>query len=337
MNKLPKGIRLDHGYIQVRIMNKGRIYCKNFGLDSSLGRELAQIHLAEKKKEILMGKFGVQQIPQKKFSEVADIYLALWSKEITPDGALKHVENSVYNTKIVIESEFKPFFKNYYFDEILPKDVDAWRTHRLKTVLGTTANRNQNILSSIFSHIEQWVKTETVKTFKLPSENPCQFVEKSSTRKRERLITQYEISKLKLAAKELGDENACDNISLAIKTCLSFNDLESLKFGDIVNLNRSKTGVAVNIPITVKHIPNWTNWRKRWLDICAKATLTDIEFRDLRKAGINILKDRGHDMKAVSQYAGHASEKTTESFYIKANSETLRVLAQDLEIIVDSL
>ena len=139
-----------------------------------------------------------------------------------------------------------------------------------------------------------------------------------------------------MAANDLGDINAWENIALAVKTCLSFNDLYKLKLGDTVNLNRSKTGVAVTIPILVTHQPNWKNWRKRFTAICARAGITDATTRDLRKSGGNLLVGK-HDPKLISQYMGHADQKTTEGIYLKMREEKMAPLAADLSNIVDSL
>src|SRR5579864_3157035 len=96
-NGLPKGIIVDHGYLQVRIHHGGKTYCKNFGKDCTMARELAMIHLAKKREEILLGKFGYTstKLPRKTFQEVADIYFGLWSKQLNSDGIKKHTERAI--------------------------------------------------------------------------------------------------------------------------------------------------------------------------------------------------------------------------------------------------
>lgn len=337
MKSLPRGIRVDHGYCQVRLFIDGRMYCKNFGKDSDFARELAMIHLAEKRKEILMGRCGItKELPELSFKEAANIYYDHWSKEVDPNGNPRHNVSSCYSVRNRLEVNIMPYFEKIKIHEIRPKDIESWRMARLRRVCGSTANREQTILGSIFSHLELWINGEKIKAFKLPSKNPCLDVEKSSLQKRERIVTSYEISKLKLAARELKDENGKDNIALAVKTCLSFKDLRTLKLGDIVNLNRSKTGTPVHVPITVMHNPDWTNWRGRWEAIRAKAGLLDVEWRDLRKAGGNLLLGK-HDLKLISLYMGHADQKTTESFYTRIQASQMQALAQDLSSIVDSL
>jgi integrase len=339
---MTRGIRIVRGYCVVRIMHKGKYYHKSFGRDSSLARELAQIHLAEKRKEILMGRFGVSsEPPVKRFAEAAPLYFSRWSEERTPEGQLKH--GSAKETERIINKSLISFFGRMFFHEVRPADVIRWREKRSISVSGTSVNREQAVLSSIFSHLIDWVQNEEIPAFKLPTEkqsgnvlNPCLSVEMAETVKRERIVTPYEISKLKLAARDLGDENARENICLAIKTCLSRKDLKKLKLGDTVDLRRTKTGVRVVVPITVLYQPDWSNWRKRWAAVVAKAGIGDIEFRDLRKAGGNLLLGK-HDLKLISQYMGHADQKTTEAAYTKLRAEKMGALAKDLSEIVDAL
>jgi integrase len=335
--ELPKGIRLDRGYVQIRIMNQGQLYIRNFGLDSPEARQLAEIHLAEKRKEILMGKFNIPiKLARPKFADVARICLSRWEAAKDASGAPLYALRSFQSMRSVVNNALIPYFGRMVYAEIQPKHVMAWRIHQIRQVDGTTVNRQQNVLSSLFARTEEWVKTEQIKAFAIPLENPCTHVDKAPTKKRDRLLSAYELSKLKYAARVVGDENTWDNIALAVKTCLSLNDLMKLKLGDVVNLQRSKTGVAVALPITVLHSPDWKNWRKRWDVIRTQAGLADIEFRDLRKAGGNLLVGK-HNIKLISLYMGHADQKTTEEFYTKARTDTLAPLAEELSRIVDSL
>ena len=337
MKPLSKGIKLDKGYIQVRVFHRGRQYTKNFGRDCPFARQLAEIHLAEKRKEILMSKAGIApELATKKFKEVANIFIHLWCSATDANGKSKRDPHAGEDMTNRVNNALIPFFGERTFHEIRPIDIQDWRDRRVKQVAGTTANREQNILSSIFSDINQWIKIEKIKPFKTPAENPCQGIERAPTAKRERVLTPYELSKLKLAATELGDMNAWENIALAVKTCLSFADLQTLKLGDTVDLNRSKTGVSVLIPIVVTHHPDWTNWRRRWTAIVKTSGIVDVEFRDLRKAGGNLLVGK-HDVKLISQYMGHADQKTTEGFYAKIQAENMKALANNLSQIVDSL
>ena len=341
MSKLPKGLRLDkHGavdYVQVRIFNNGEMYTKNFGPDSPTARQVAGIHLAEKRKEILMGKIGVSpELPRKRFKDVAAIFVKEWGKELDPNGKPCHSDDAAVGLANRLGSAILPTFGNAWYDEIRPIDVKAWRDKRTQTVTGTTANREQVILGSIFSSVEKWIKIEKIPAFKTPAENPCTGIEKAPLVKRERNLSEYEISKLLWAAKELGDDNGLENIVLALETCLSLKDLHRLHLGDTINLKRTKTGVDVLLPIVVLHQPSWVNWRKRFEAIRAKAGIKDVEFKDLRKSGGNLLVGL-HDVKLVSQYMGHADVQTTEGIYTKVQAEKMSPLAKTLKAKINAL
>lgn len=335
---LPKGVRLDRGYIQIRIFHDGEPYCKNFGLDCELARQLACIHLSEKRKEILMGKFGIDKpLERRRFADVAKLFATLWAKAKDPTGKLKHNEHAIRELGYILNGHLIPFFGKMWHDEISTAKVQRWREYRLNQgVQGTTINREQVVLSSIFSNTEKWIEAERIEPFQIPEKNPCKFVERAKIQKRSRVVSQYEASKLLNAARELGDEGGRNNIALALKTALSLSDLKTLKFGSTVNLNRSKTGVPVIIPITVLHVPDWKNWSNRWNKIRTNAGLLDVEFRDLRKAAINWLKGR-HQIKLVSLFAGHATQATTEGHYTKQQADEMAILANDLGGIVDAL
>lgn len=370
MKELPRGIRIDHGYVQVRIMHQGRSYFKNFGPDSILGRQLAEIHLSEKRKEILMGRFGVSpELPTRKFAEAAHLYIEKWALERDPDGNLVH--RGVDEARRILK-HLAAYFGNKAFHNIRPVDVQRWREHRLKFVVGTSVNREQAVLSSVFSHIARWVANEQIPAFKLPvfkmqgekgeeivSTNPCTSVEKAPSRKRKRVLTVYEAKKLKFAFIALGDEDGWEICKLALKSVLSLNDMRALELGQEIDIERAKTGVAVNIPLPYLVKLNWTNWRKRWVAALEMAGLAafdvkrttggrtykvlnvakspnHVQFRDLRKTGINWLKGR-HDLKLISEYAGHADIKTTEGSYTINQAAYLEPLARDISAQVDAI
>ncbi len=335
MRDLPKGLRLDHSYLQVRLMHKGQVYHKNFGLDSAFARELAIIHLAEKRKEILMGKFGIaRELPSRKFADVARLYFAKWSKELDPEGRLAH--GGADEAGRVIEANLVPYFGKMDFDVIRPLDVVKWREKRLLTVLGTSVNREQAVLSSIFSHIEQWVKTEAIQAFKIPQENPTKSVEKAPNRKRKRVLSVNELKMLKAACMEAKDNDLWEICEMAIKSLLRKKDLFNLESGIEIDTTQAKTQRSIHLPVSVLRPLNYSNFRKRWEAVRRSARLLDCQFRDLRKTGANLLKMKAHSNKLISEFLGHASTRTTE-IYMVEDAAHLKPLADDLDGIIRSL
>ncbi len=338
-----KGLRIVRGYIQVRLMSNGRYYHRNFGLDCPLARELAQIHLAEKRKEILMGKFGIApELPSKKFGEVSKIFLDYWSKEISPEGTPAHTPKAVTHMGYFI-SYLEKYFGQFKFDAVRPVDVLKWRESRVREVQGTSINREQAVLSSIFGTVEKLINIEAIKAFKQPLDpqtgkviNPCSSVDKAPTKKRNRIPSDYELKKLKLSFANLQDQDGWYICKLALKSILSEADLRKLELGSVIDMERTKTGVKINIPVTVLQKLNWKNWRRRWNAARAEAGLGDLQFRDLRKKGGNHLIGQ-FDTKLVSQYFGHASVRTTEKSYVVLEQEKMRPLAESLETWVESI
>jgi len=326
------GIRLDHGCVQVRIHHQGRTYYKNFGPNCPDARKLAEIHIAEKKREILMGKFGITpELPEKTFKELVPVYMDMWTKERDGDGKPKHGPVSIYERRRVFDRVLVPYFGTYRYHNVRTVDVEKWRDSLLTTgVLGTTINRYMVPLGDMFSAIATAVATERIPAFKQPAENPCKHATKAKMRKREVIYTDYELKKLHMAFNTLGDQDGWEICVLALKSVLSLSDLKKLEIGQTIDLDRSKTGVPVHIPITVLEKLNWKNWRRRWSKAREVAGLKDKQFRDLRKTGGN--KPIGKfDLKLVSQYFGHSNIKTTENSYMVTSQEKMRPIAEFLE------
>lgn len=332
--RLEKGLRCDHGYIQVFLRHNGTTICKNFGVHTREAQEAASIYLADRRRDILNSLIGVMpKTSSKTFKEVAEIWYVLWQEEKKPDGSDAHSKGACYKVKWTLDRVLVPEFGKKKFEEITANDVSNWRSK----FNGTTANRYQAILSSIYSHCEKWVKTEKIKPgFTLPKENPCKVVEMAPSNKRTRILSKYEASKLKLAFVQLNDLDGWEICKLALKSMLSLSDLQNLEIGQEIDINRSKTGVGVNIPIVVTSKLNWFGWRTRWRKARQMSGLTDVQFRDLRKTPMNWLKGR-HDIKLISEYAGHADIATTQKAYMIRQSEYLEPLARDIEKQVDDI
>lgn len=336
---LPKNMKCDKGYLQVFMKHNGHSICKNFGTHTKMAEKVASIFISKQHELILNGKIGIgPKLESKKFSDVANAWFKLWEQETNPDGTVSHNKESCYKVRWTLNSVLIPQFGKYNFDEIKEVQIYKWRQGYVDRGLsGTTANRYQAILSSIFSHVDKWVKTERIKpAFKLPEVNPCDAVEMAPTKKRERILSKYEASKLKMAFMQLEDLDGWEICKMALKSVLSMKDLKNLEIGQEIDMNRSKTGVRVNIPITNLVKLNWFGWRTRWDKARDIAGLGDVQFRDLRKTGINWLKGK-FDLKLISEYAGHADISTTEAAYTIKQSEYLEPLARDIEIQVDSI
>lgn len=351
---MTKGLRIVRGYVQIRLMVKGAVYHKNFGPDSPLAREYALKHLLEKRHEVRMGKFGItKELPSRKFMEVANEYADKWEKERNPDGSLAH--NSSETVRGFIRGSLGLYFGGMAFDAIRPLDVVKWREKRLKAVLGTSVNREQAVLSSIFSHVEDWVKNEEWPAMKLPRDpasgaamNPCASVEKAPSRKRKRVLSILELKALKEACYALKDQDMWEICGMALKSLLRKKDLFLLETSGSVDIIQSKTQVALNLPVNSKGPLNFKNFRKRWEEVRRSARLEfslpdgridqerTPQMRDLRKTGANLLKMKKHSRQMISEFLGHANLATTDIYMVK-DADHLKPLAKDLEDILEGL
>lgn len=332
-----KGIRLVHGkYVQVRIVHDGVSYTRNFGPDCPLARELADIHLSEKRKEILMGRFGISiEVPSKPFKDAANIFYSNWQKEQNPEGAPAHTPEAIKGMGYFVRN-LSEYFGKRPFESIKPLDVVRWRESRVQAILGTSVNREQAVLSSIFNLIERLVKTEAIEAFKLPIENPCKTVEKASSRKRQRVLSVNELKNLKTACLEADDADLWEICEMALKSLLRKKDLFNLESGIDIDTLQAKTNRPIKLPVSVLRPLRYSNFRKRWEAIRKSARLLDVQFRDLRKTGANLLKMRNHSNKMISEFLGHASTQTTEIYMVK-DTDHLKPLAKDLEDILKGL
>lgn len=330
--KLSKGMTLNNGCIRIRVFSRGLLVCdETLGPATPESISAAEIYLARIRQNIRAERLGLPAVDvEMKFRDAAKLYIKKWGEATDANGRIVHSTESLDKLRGVIEREFIPVFGNYWFDAIKPKHVQAWRDKLVaRGVSGTSANRYQAVLGSIFTHIDQWSKLETITPVRRPSGSPVASVDTAETIKRERILTQYEFRKLLLAAETLGDHDGKQIIKYLFITQLNEKDLKSLRLGAPIVMLRSKTKQRIELPMTMMHQLNWINWLKRWQAIRTEAGLEDVQVRDIRKTSINVVSGE-YDEVLVSQYAAHASTKTTRENYIVNNAEKLRPIAKKL-------
>jgi len=308
-------------------------------------RLVAAKYAADAKLAMRMGTFGVvKDLPSKKFSEVADLYFSIWSKELNTEGQPKHSASGIYTCELILNKTLKPFFGKFFIEDIKPLDVIRYRQQRIKDgVSPQTANREQGVLSSCFGFVRQWMEQERIEKFKLPKENPCKYVDLAPMKKREKLLTTQELTTLKKAFMDLADPDGWAICAMAAKSLLRKKDVMKLEKGQEIDLIQSKTNVRVQIPIQVLQPMRYENFRKRFEAARKKAGLEfplndprNVQFKDLRRWGATFLKGQNFSNTLISNMLGHKSTDTTE-IYMARNAEHLKPLAEALNKIVDSL
>lgn len=341
-HNLPRGLKCDRGYLVLTIRHEGRIVAHpGCGLHTKQAEVLAKERLFKIRSEIERGKFGYEpELPEKTFEQVVPIYLKFWTAERNGDGTLKHNERAIKETEWAILRNLNPFFGKMKYHLISATDVERRREQRIQEgVLGTTVNREHVPLSSIFTHIARWMELGRIEKFKIPAKNPCEAATKAELRVHEKILTDYEVKKLFNACRKLDDLDGLEICKLILKSVLSIGDLKRLEAGQTIDLERAKTGVPVKIPITLLEPLRWTNWPTRWKRIRREAfgdqaldrhSPEYVDAKVLRKTGLNWQVGK-FDIKLTSQYAGHASTKTTEAIYIQKQAEKLRPVAEFMD------
>jgi hypothetical protein len=342
---LPKGLLCNRGYLFVRIFPDKKAVLKGCGLHTKENQKTAILLLNDYRQKIALNAF---ELPQKLERLSLREAWAMFYKHHYEEW--KHPSRNVYRTENSKASAIGGYttiaalLGNPFFDAISAEDVRV----KLKDQLlaqgksPATVNKYKGLLSSMFTVLKRLSVDGRIEPVRLPKENPCQYVPDLEEKRLSRILTKYEAQKLKYAFQQLQDMDGWEICKLALKGCLSEKDLRKLEIGQTLDLERAKTGVAINIPITVLVTLNWKNWRNRFKKARDVAGLfnairpLNVTMRVLRKTGINWLEGR-HEEKLVSQYAGHASIKTTERHYSVTQSEKLRPLADDLSKQVDDL
>jgi integrase len=353
---LPRGLKCDRGYLSLRLKQDGRwIPQRGLGPHTPTYEKAARLILDDIR---LKQKFGTFAIPVKskrlKFKDVAWMFFRqhfeLW-RDPTTHAPRSH--SSILNTKYMIKYIVE-YFGEFYFDAIKPKDVKEFKTDVVEfdDLAPGTFNRRKGLLSSMFTAVTQWVKTEEMEAIKLPPENPCDFVPDLEETPRKRLASRQELSAIKKACLLLGLPQFWNLIYISLDTNVRLGDLESVLAAEakegFIEIKQHKTGRAIMMPaLEQTKQAVYKARRYRWEQVRAKASeiliqegempCHDLQWRDLRKTGINMLEGLGASVQNQQDAAGHASSKTTERHYRQAKPVALVALSEAKRKILDSL
>lgn len=310
------------GYVQVRIMRKGRyLPAKNFGPDSPLAREVAAIYAAEQYKKILLGTIGVTAEPKRmKFLEARQVFYTrhyeLYKDESTN---LPRSDNAKRTAKDFLNTLGK-FFDGYYLNEITVKLVKQYRTQRLdvQKVSNATFNRERGILQAVFNQFKTWIMEEQLEPIKLPAENPCEFVSALLENKRERVPDTWELAAA-YSWCQANDVSLWAGIESALLTALRKQDLVDVTGQLTVRGIQQKTGEKFDLPITLEKPVDLTNFKPRWNALRTalgwmKGQPKHTTWHDLRHWAPTFLGEKGFSGKIIQNYLGHSREETSERY-----------------------
>lgn len=339
MPTLPSNCRINKGYLEARVYYHGRRYLKHFGKDCKEARIAAKGWIQSLEETIRLNKLGVQE-PLKRlpFSQAADLFFKFWYEQ-----ELSRSHRSKLNAESFCRS-LKDYFKDRSLDTFTVELIQQWRHDRQAAgVKFNSVNREQGFLSSMFEKFNYWNKlglSAPVKPVKLPYpyHNPVVLVKKPSEQSanRTRVCSMDELKHIKAACIEFHDEALWQAIRKAIHTMLRQKDLISVEVGQSIKLYQSKTGKPIIIPVVMTEKINSTNLRKRWDRVRAAAGCSDLQWRDLRRSGANLLRELGYSQELIKDALGHQKQATTD-IYTNVKSVRLKPALDEVGKMLDSL
>lgn len=216
---------------------------------------------------------------------------------------------------------------------------DILKLHHSLQHLSTTANRVLSLLSKALNLAELW-------GYRPDHSNPCRHIKKYTEQKRERFLSQDEISCLMdvLAKEEAeGKELPCViyAIRLLLLTGCRLNEILTLRWQEVdfekkcLHLPDSKTGkktIYLSPPILeiFKAIPReekneyviWgrkkeshlINLQKPWVRIRNKAGLQNVRLHDLRHTFASVAAASGLSLPIIGALLGHKQTQTTARY-----------------------
>jgi integrase len=205
--------------------------------------------------------------------------------------------------------------------------------------LSTTANRVLSLLSKAFNLAELW-------GYRPDHSNPCRHVKKYAEQKRERFLSQQEISCLMdvLEKEETqGIELPCViyAIRLLLLTGCRLSEILTLRWQEVdfekkcLNLSDSKTGkkVVYLSPVSLevlqavprtegneyviwgkKKESHLINLQKPWVRIRKKAGLENVRLHDLRHTFASVAAANGLSLPVIGALLGHKQTQTTARY-----------------------
>jgi integrase len=325
MPKLPRNYRINKGYGESRLMYRGRVYIKYLALDSPETRQAAQDWIHEMKKRIRLNKFeGEEPLMRLGFSRAADVFYELWYEK-NPDRSHKARLNAQSVRDIL-----KSYFKDQPLDTFTVEHIKEWRRVSQQKVKFNTVNVRHTFIKSLFERFNYWNKlgaSAPIKPVKLPHPhyNPASLVEMPSeaAENRERICSLEELKRIKKACMHWHDEAMWIGVQKAINTMLRQKDLIRVEVGENIKLYQGKTKKAVIIPIAMTEKVNLSNFQKRWYRVRESAGCLDLQWRDLRRSGANLLRELGFSQEIIKDALGHRNQSTTDR-YTNVKSERLK-------------
>lgn len=293
--------------------------------------------------EIIAGKRGA--IPNKTFGDLLDRY----RDDVSPKKKGSRWESIRLNAikDMVLEMPFgKVNFGDVKLADLDSTYISKWRDDRLKSVKGSTVNRDWNLLSNVCAYAVdewKWLQENPFSQAKRPKDGPP----------RDKLISEREIERLLLAlgydydsSPDLIMARVGSAFLFAIETGMRAGEIAGLTW-DVVNietrvakvLTGKSTAARRYVPLSseairiLKQLPEHpsvfnltppqidSNFR----DAKKRAMIDDITFHDTRHLAITRLSKK-LDVLALARMVGHKDIRELMTYY----NETAESMAQKL-------
>lgn len=230
-------------------------------------------------------------------------------------------KRSAKNETIIINAFLRHNICQKTLSELTSEHFEQYKIERLKTVLGSTINREFNIIKHAFNvAIDVW---------ELPlNKNPLSSVKKAPTPKsRDRQLNDEELNRLIKEAHNVKNMTVAPLILFALETAMRRSEILRIKKGHYnfesktLFIPETKNGYSRTIPLSLKAqniIESSRNegvvfpikvkaFEYHWNRICDKANIENFNFHDLRHTCITKLFEKGLSISEVSLISGHRS------------------------------
>lgn len=292
----------------------------------------ARKHARELLVEVDKGKDPVAEIVAQRRSPNVS---ALCDRFLTEHVASRCKPSTLAEYRRSVELFIKPRLGTFKVGDV--KRADIADLHRGLGRIPYQANRTLGVLSKMFNLAEVW-------GLRPDGSNPCRHVRKYPEKKRERYLTNEELSRLGNVLEEAEREQSepmpvVAAIRLLMLTGARLGEIQTLKWDYVrdgyLALPDSKTGakrIELTKPATavlsrIKRIPgnpfvivgtvpgqHWTDLQRPWRRIRKKANLPDLRIHDLRHTFASVAVSAGESLPMIGKLLGHNHVQTTARY-----------------------
>lgn len=334
INPLPRGLRCNKGYLELRLEHKGTIVQEAFGLDTKDHRKLAKLRIAELSVMLDRGTYKAPtELVDVTVAEAWDIFYKFHSHNLSSDAARASME---WHGEVI-----KARLGHFVYGDLNFVHIEEWINEFIASGASPwTPKKYLMWLSNMYTKFEFWNQTVPAKLkqkVRLPEKDPVKLArlsigpKKLSTvgQNRDRVPARDEMKLLKIWCKA-NDPELGDAIGQAIITFLRKKDLIKRQDQQGEKLVQSKTGKVVLTPISFPRPVGFVNWRRRWNKLrramgwSERGTSTHTTWHDLRHVGGTWLAEWGYSQELIAQLLGDTVKQSMTYTNVKVAAEAVQ-------------